>query len=103
MMILQAFGARESLGPAWRAYAQIRAHVRAQVHAFVLARLIAFNSGDLRWAIAAMVLGLFGAVWAFGERQFAQWARRVLRRAWQGARFAAEMSDADTMVAAGGR
>jgi hypothetical protein len=107
MMILQAFGARESLGPVWRAYAQIhaqiRAHARAQVHAFVLARLIAFNSGDPRWAIAAMVLRLLGAIWAFGERQFAQWARRVLRRAWQGARFAAEMSDADTMVAAGGR
>jgi hypothetical protein len=93
MMILQAFGARESLGPVWRAYAQIH----------VLARLIAFNSGDLHWAIAAMALRLLGAIWAFAERQFAQWARRVLHRAWQGARFAAEMSDADTMVAAGGR
>jgi hypothetical protein len=99
MMILQAFGARESFGPLWRAYAQ----VHAQVHAFVLARLISFNSSDLRWAIAAMALGLLGTAWAFGERQFAQWARRVLHRAWQGARFAAEMSDADTMVAAGGR
>ena len=99
MMILQAFGARENFGPLWRAYAQIH----ARIHAFVLARLISFNSGDLRWAIAAMALGLLGAAWAFAERQFAQWARRVLRRAWQGARFAAEMSDADTMVAAGGR
>jgi hypothetical protein len=99
MMILQAFGARESFGPVWRAYAQIN----AQVHAFVLARLISFNSGDLRWAIAAMALRLLGAAWAFGERQFSRWAWRVLRRAWQGARFAAETSDADTMVAAGGR
>jgi hypothetical protein len=111
MTILQAFSARENFGPLWRAYAQVHGQVHAQalaqvharVHAFVLARLVAFNSGDLSWAIAAMVLGLLGAAWAFGERQFAQWARRVLRRAWQGARFAAEMSDADTMVAAGGR
>jgi len=99
MMILQAFGAGDSFGPVWRAYAQ----VHAQVHAFVWARLISFNSGDFRWAVAAMVLRLLGAGWAFAERQFAQWARRVLRRAWQGARFAAEMSDADTMVAAGRR
>lgn len=107
MMILQAFGARESFGPVWRVYAQIRAQVNAQVHAqvhaFVLARLISFNSGDLRWAMVAMALRLLGAFWAFAERQFTQWAQRVLRRAWQGARFAAEMSDADTMVAAGGR
>ena len=103
MMILQAFGARENFGPLWRAYAEIHAQVHARVHSFVLPRLISFNSGDLRWAVAAMALGLLGAAWAFAERQFAQWARRVLRRAWQGARFAAEMSDADTMVAAGGR
>jgi hypothetical protein len=103
MMILQAFGARESFGPAWRVYAQIHARVSAQVHTFVLVRLVSFNSGDLRWAIAAMALRLLGAVVAFAERQLAHWARRVLRRAWQGARFAAEMSDADTMVAAGGR
>jgi hypothetical protein len=99
MMILQAFGAREGCGPVWRGYAQLQ----AQVHAFVWARLISFNSGDLRWAVAAMTLRLLGAVCAFGERQFSQWAGRVLRRAWQGARFAAEMSDADTMVAAGRR
>ena len=94
MMILQAFGARESFGPVRRAYAQIHAQIHAQVfaqvHAFVWARLISFNSGDLRWAVAAMALRLLGAFWAFGERQLSRWARRVLRRAWQGARFAAE-------------
>jgi hypothetical protein len=94
MMILQAFGAREGFGPFWRAHAQL--------HTFVWGRLIAFNSSDLRWTIVAIVLRLFGAAWAFGERQFARWARGVLRRAWQGARFAAELSDADSMVAAGG-
>jgi hypothetical protein len=91
MMILQAFGAREGFAPFWRA------------QTFVLTRLIAFNSGDLRWAIVAMALRLLGAAWAFGERQFALWARRLMRRAWQGARFAAELRDADSMVAAGGR
>jgi hypothetical protein len=95
MMILQAFGARQSFAPFWRAH--------TQVHAFVLGRLTAFNSDDLRWAIIAMVLRLLGAIWAFAERQLSLWARSVLRRAWQGARFAAERRAADSMVAAGGR
>ena len=103
MMILQAFGAGENFEPVRRAYARIIAQGFAQAHAFVWARLIPFNSGDLRWAIAAMTLRLLGAAWAFAERQFAQWAQRLLRRAWHGARFAAQMSDADTMVAAGRR
>jgi hypothetical protein len=106
-MILQALGAREAFGPVWRIHARPNVQVAVQalvrVHTFVLARLIPFNSGDPRWAIAAMALHLLGAAGAFAERQFTQWARGVLRRAWQGARFAAEMSDADTMVAAGGR
>jgi len=89
MMILQAFGARERVGPVWRAHAQIH----TQVYAFVLARLVSFNPGDFRWAVAAMALRLLGVVLAFAERQLAHWARRVLRRAWQGARFAAETSD----------
>jgi hypothetical protein len=103
MMILQAFGARESFGPFWRAHAQIHTQIHIQVHAFVLGRLIAFNSGDLRWTIVAMALRLLAAAWAFGERQFALWAGSVLRQAWRGARFAAERRDADSMVAAGGR
>jgi hypothetical protein len=95
MMILQAFGARQSFAPFSRAH--------TQVHAFVLGRLTAFNSGDLRWAVIAMVLRLLGAIWACAERQLSLWARSVLRRAWQGARFAAERRAADSMVAAGGR
>lgn len=59
---------------------------RAQT--FVLARLTSFNCD---------------AVLAFAERQLARWARGVLHRAWQGARFAAELRHADSMVAAGGR
>jgi hypothetical protein len=104
MTILQTFGARaslgrESLGPFCRAHTKIHIHVLA----FVLGRLTAFNSGDLRWAFIAMVLRLLGAIWAFAERQLSLWARSVLRRAWQGARFAAERRAADSMVAAGGR
>lgn len=107
MTILQAFGVRESLGPFWRAQAQIHAQIRTRVHinvlAFVVGRLTAFNAGDLRWAIIAMALRLLGAIWAFAERQLSLWAHSVLRRAWQGARFAAERRAADSMVAAGGR
>jgi hypothetical protein len=99
MTILQTFGARESLGPFWRAHSEMHIHVLA----FVWGRLTAFNSGDLRWAIIAMALRLLGAIWAFAERQLSLWARSVLRRAWQGARFAAERRAADSMVAAGGR
>ena len=91
MMILHMFAGRESLSPFCRA------------QTFVLGRLTAVNSGDLRWAIIAMALRLVGAIWVFTERQLSLWARSVLRRAWQGARFAAERRAADSMVAAGGR
>jgi hypothetical protein len=103
MMILQALGARQSFAPFWRAGVQIHAQIAALVHAFVWGRLIAFNSGDPRWTIVAIALRLLCAALAFGERQLALWARSVLRRAWQGARFAAHSRTADSMVAAGGR
>jgi len=103
MTILPAFGARESFGPFWRAHAQRHTQVRTHIHAFVFGRLTAFNSGDLCWAIVAVALRLLGAIWAFAERQLALWARGVLRRSWQGARFAAGRRTADSMVAAGGR
>jgi hypothetical protein len=75
---------------------------RAQT--FVLAHLTAFNcdAGGLRWTILALALRALDAAAAFGQRQLARWARGVLRRAWQGARFA-ELRHADSMVAAGGR
>jgi hypothetical protein len=38
----------------------------------------------------------------FVQKQLAAWARGVITRALQGAHFAAEMTDADTTVAAGG-
>ena len=64
------------------------------------------NVGDADAEIKAeamQLLRLLGAAWAFAERQLGLWANRVLRRAWQGARFAAERHAADSMVAAGGR
>jgi hypothetical protein len=93
MTLLYDLGFRESSGPLWRA------------RIFVLARLTSFNGcyGDLRWTILALVLRALGIAGAFGQRQLSRWARRVLRRAWQGARFAADLTTADTMVAAGGR
>ena len=71
---------------------------------FLLARLAAFNcgAGDLRWALLALVVQALDAASAFCRRQLARWARGVLRRAWQGARFAAELRHADSTVAAGG-
>jgi hypothetical protein len=72
---------------------------------FVLARLTSFNcdAGDLRWTILTLALHALNAALAFGQRQLARWARGVLRRAWRGARFAAELHHADSMVAAGSR
>jgi hypothetical protein len=92
MTILHNFAGRESLSPLCRA------------QTFVLARLISINCGsdDIRGAMVALVLHLLSAAWVFGQRQFDAWTRSVLRRAWRGARFAADMTDADSMVAAGG-
>jgi hypothetical protein len=59
-------------------------------------------SGDFRWAIAALAFRSFAALEAFVQKQLVRLARNVMRRAWQGARFAADGADADSMVAAGG-
>jgi hypothetical protein len=93
MTLLYELGLRESSGPLWR------------TRIFVVTRLASFNgsSNDLRWIVLALVLRTLATACAFGQRQLSRWARRVLRRAWQGARFAADLTAADTMVAAGGR
>ena len=89
MMILCNFG---SFRPRWRARAWAVEHL-IFVHC---------ASGDFRWAIAALALRSFAALEAFAEKQLVSLARTVMGRAWQGARFAADMTDADTMVATGG-
>jgi hypothetical protein len=93
MTLLYDLGLRESSGPLRR------------ISTFALTRLTSFNghAGDLRWTILALVLHVLGAVCAFGHRQLSRWASRVLLRAWQGARFATDITAADTMVAAAGR
>jgi len=89
MMILYDFG---SFRPFCRVQAWTALHL-ISVHC---------GSGDLRWAIAALALRSLAALEAFAQRQLVALARTVMGRAWQGARFAAEMTDADSMVAAGG-
>jgi hypothetical protein len=93
MTVLDIPAIRQSFDPLWR------------VQTFVLAHLTSFNcdAGNLRWTVVALALRALNTVAAFGQRQLARWARSVLRRAWQGARFAAELRHADSMVAAGGR
>jgi hypothetical protein len=88
MMILYGFG---DFRPFWRAQAWAVAHL-IPVHC---------ASGDFRWTIAALALHAFAALEAFAQRQLMSLARNVMDRACQGARFAADMTAADTMVAAG--
>jgi hypothetical protein len=72
--------------------------------AWALERLISLNcaSGDVRWAIILFALRSVTAVWVFGQKQFVLLVRNVAGRVGQGARFAADISTADSMVAAGG-
>ena len=89
MMILYGFGA-------------FRPFCRAQAWACEHLVSVQCPSGDLRSAIAALALRSFAALDAFAEKQLVSLAQNVMGRALQGARFAADMTDADTMVAAGG-
>jgi hypothetical protein len=91
MMILSEFGFRGSRGPLSRA------------QTFALEHLISFHcaSGDIRWALVALAVRSFNAVWVFAQEQFVLLVRNVAGRVGQGA-FAADITDADSMVAAGG-
>jgi hypothetical protein len=85
MIILCDLGLRENFGPLWRA------------RTWALERLISFDcaSGDVRWAIVALALHSFTAAWFLLVRSLAG-------RVGRGACFETEMTDADSMVAAGG-
>jgi hypothetical protein len=89
MMILYDFG---GFRPFWR------------VQAWAVEHLISVHGtpGDFRWAIAALALRSLAALEAFAQKQLISLARKVMCRAWQGACFAADITDADSMVAAGG-
>jgi hypothetical protein len=89
MMILYDFG---GFRPFWRAQVWTVEHL-ISVHG---------ASGDFRWAMAALALRWFAALEAFARKQLVCLARTVMARAWQGARFAADMTDADNTVATGG-
>jgi hypothetical protein len=90
MMILCSFG---GFRPVWRARAWAVEHV-ISVHG---------ASGDYRWVIAALALRWLAALEAFAHKQLVSLAQTVMARACRGARFAADIADADSMVAAGGR
>ena len=91
-MIIYEFGIRRNFEPLWRA------------HIWAVERLISIHctSGDFRWGIAALALRSFAALEVFAQKQLASLARNIMGRAWQGARFAADHTHADTMVAAAG-
>ena len=97
MMILYDVGIRGNFGLFWRAQTWV-------FQTWALERLISFNcaGGDVRWAIIALALRSFTAAWVFGQRQFVLLVRNVAGRVGQGACFAADITDADSMVAAGG-
>jgi hypothetical protein len=86
MMITYGFG---SFQPLW------------QAQAWAARCLISTGggSGDARWAILSLTLHGLAALQAFLQSQLTSWARNVIARAMQGARFAAA---ADTTLAAGG-
>jgi hypothetical protein len=69
-----------------------------RVQGWALGRLISvdYASADLRWAVVALLSRGLTAAWS-------SLVRNIAGRAWQGARFAADMSAADTTVAAAGR
>jgi hypothetical protein len=89
MMILYGCGA---FRPFWHAQAWAAEHLISMHN----------TGGDIRWAIATLALRAFAGLEAFAQKQLVSLARNVMGRAWQGARFAADMTDADSMVAAGG-
>ena len=76
---------------------------RAQLWAATHLLFMQDSSGDLRCDIVALALRGLTALEAFAERQLSSWAHRNMRRARQGAHFAAAIYPADTMVAAGDR
>jgi hypothetical protein len=111
MTILYDFGTRGNFEPLWRAQTwafqawafQTWAFQTRAFQTWALQRLISFNcaGGDVRWAIIALALRSFTVLWVFGQRQFVLLVRNVAGRAGQGACFAADITDADSMVAAG--
>jgi hypothetical protein len=90
MMNLDVFA---SFQPLWRARLWATTHLP----------FMQDSTGDLSCDAAALAMRGLGALGAFARKQLSSWARRNMRRARQGAHFAAALHPADTMVATGDR
>ena len=93
MMFSRACAVHAGLSPLWR------------LQAWVIERVVSIlsPSGDLRWAIAALVIAVLVTLEAMIHRQLVSLARHIMRRALRGARFADRVTTADSMVAAASR
>ena len=76
---------------------------RAQLWAATHLLFAQASSGDLRCDIVALAVRGLTALEAVAEKQLSSWANHNMRRAGQGAAFAASITPAATMVAAGDR
>jgi hypothetical protein len=90
MMSLDGFAGFQ---PLWRAQLWAATHLLFRQN----------SSGDLRCDVVALAMRGLATLEAFVEKQLSCWAHHTMRRARQGAHFAATFSAADTMVAAADR
>jgi hypothetical protein len=85
---------------------RIRASLLPFRHAqiWALERLMYVNcaSDDIRWAVLALAVRAFSPLWVFGQHQVGCWIRKLAGRLALADRLAADVTDADSMVAAGG-
>ena len=90
MMFSRVCAVHAGLSPLWR------------LQAWAIERLVSILSppGDLRWAIAALMIAALATLETMIRRQLVSLARHIMRRALRGARFADRMTTADSMVAA---
>lgn len=53
-----------------------------QAQSFALEQLVTVysTSGDLRWALVALVAQSIGAAWSYGRARLVKWVREAVRR-----------------------
>ncbi len=90
MMFSRACAVHAGLSPLWRLQAGAIERLASALPPTI----------DLRWAIAALGLAALATLEAMIHRRLVALARHIMRRAFQGARFAAQPKAADSMVAA---
>jgi hypothetical protein len=74
----------------------------AQIWAMERLMYVNYASGDIRWAILALAVRSFSPLWAFGQHRLGCWLRKLAGRLAVAGRLSAGVTDADSMVAAGG-